>query len=360
VESQFKITLKQGPDERDLGSVSYGQLMREAYPGAVYYHAARTYRSYRILTNQKIIQVRKEKRYTTKPQNIPTLVYPNFTSDNIYRSRKHSELIAVECNLQIQESIVGFKERRGSNEFNCNYPTNQSETGVAFDLPYFTRRYFSTGIILTHPVFNQIGVEVDKIANLAYEACLLTIPFEHRDIGYATDKHRSDRIGINKGDKFIAIYDQTYGSLRLSGRFLEEKVFREVFQVVVENIDNETLNLNRETKEAVKIIRESLDQEGINFSFEDGVVLENTSERVRVICPKSRGINIYRNNEEFLVDKVSFHPSIPNELSYSGRHISNKNATVKERIPVSHLVEIPGESSVGWYDCDSEEIEGCS
>mgnify|MGYP000978814211 FL=1 len=37
VQSQFKVVLKQGGMTESLGSLSYGQLMREAYPGAVYY-----------------------------------------------------------------------------------------------------------------------------------------------------------------------------------------------------------------------------------------------------------------------------------------------------------------------------------
>ena len=37
VDIQFRVEHKKGPQKMFLGSLSYGQLMREAYPGAVYY-----------------------------------------------------------------------------------------------------------------------------------------------------------------------------------------------------------------------------------------------------------------------------------------------------------------------------------
>ena len=75
----------------------------------------------------------------------------------------------------------------------------------------------------------------------------------------------------------------------------------------------------------------------------------------RVIQPGSKGLNIRRNNAEFEVEAVFFHPRIAG-LSYRGRYASSVDDTVKDIIPVSHLVEIPGESEVGLYDYDTGEI----
>jgi DEAD/DEAH box helicase domain-containing protein len=76
VESQFKVELKQGPNLRSLGTLSHGQVMREAYPGAVYY-TGQPFRIYRVLEQAKKIQARSEAHYTTKPTALPTLVFPN-------------------------------------------------------------------------------------------------------------------------------------------------------------------------------------------------------------------------------------------------------------------------------------------
>ncbi|HHU85217.1 MAG TPA: DEAD/DEAH box helicase, partial [Peptococcaceae bacterium] len=87
VESQFRVQLKQGPVQEDKGSLSYSQLLREAYPGAVYYYATQAYRVHTVRLQSRLVYVRPEKRYTTSPKAIPTQVFPNLTSGNIYNAR---------------------------------------------------------------------------------------------------------------------------------------------------------------------------------------------------------------------------------------------------------------------------------
>lgn len=79
--------------------------MREAYPGAIYYYTGRSFRVYRVNVHTKVANVRREKSYSTKPQMLPTLVFPNLTPDNVFKSSSCGELLAVECNLQVRESI---------------------------------------------------------------------------------------------------------------------------------------------------------------------------------------------------------------------------------------------------------------
>jgi len=72
VDAQFQVKHKRGPVEESRGSLSYSQLMREAYPGAVYYYMTKPYRVYRVRTYARLVEVRHEKRYTTKPSMLPT------------------------------------------------------------------------------------------------------------------------------------------------------------------------------------------------------------------------------------------------------------------------------------------------
>jgi len=85
-----------------------------------------------------------------------------------------------------------------------------------------------------------------------------------------------------------------------------------------------------------------------------------TRKYERVILPGSKGLNITKNNEEFEVEAVFFHPSVSG-LSYRGKHISNitkpGKEIVKEIVPIKTLIEIPGESKVGFYNYDTGEIE---
>ena len=360
VDTQFQVEYRKGPEKRFLGSLSYGQLMREAYPGAVYYYTAKPYRVYRIKTHSRLIEVRSEKKYTTTPQMLLTLVFPNFTSGNVYVSQKYGDLIAVECNLQIREAIIGFKERRGPNEINISYPLNPI-SGLYFEQPRFTRNYFTTGVVFAHPTFNNPKVRCDVIANLLYEAFLMVIPFERRDINFANDKFRINLEEIAEGDKFICIYDQTYGSLRLSGRILEKDVFKLIWNKSVELAQNdENLGINLETIEILKQINNHLLLESpINLSFETEQITNlDTNRFIKVIIPGSKGLDVKKDNEEFFVEGVFYSP-IFQGIAYRGKYLSQKNSKhdATTSIPIDRLKEIPGESKIGLYNIETGEIK---
>lgn len=361
VERQFSVELRQGPNHRSLGNISYGQVMREAYPGAVYYYATQPFRVYQILQNSRIIKVRRERRYTTKPQYLPTLIFPNLSKDNVHKGLKFGELSVIECNLQIRESIIGFKERRGLNEKLVSYPTNPFEQSFRFDLPRFTRNYFTTGVIFNHPVFNDELTDCEKIASLIYEILLLLIPFERRDISFAVDKHRISRGIIQEGAKFIAIYDQTYGSLRLSSCLTDENNLRKIFSKLIEII-NEKLELNEEDLKsqnlnAIKILNECVLIEPKILSFDDQILIEENDEKVKIIMPGSKGLNINRANEEFTVKDIFYHPK--EGLCYRGIHISDGDKA-EIIVPRRAIIEIPGESQIGLYNMNTGTIEKLS
>ena len=80
MESTFKVERIQGPNPTALGSLSFAQLMREAYPGAIYYYATVPYRVTRVNLKGRQVQVRREKRYTTRPNRLPDRVFPRMNA----------------------------------------------------------------------------------------------------------------------------------------------------------------------------------------------------------------------------------------------------------------------------------------
>lgn len=362
VELQFQVKQKRGAVEEARGSLSYSQLMREAYPGGVYYYTTRPYRVCRVNIHQRTVEVRQEKKYTTKAQMIPTLVFPNLSEGNIFIGKRFGELISVESPLQIRESIVGYKERRGPNETSFSYPLDP--TGSAyFDLPRFTRNFFTTGVTFTHPAMNRKNVRNELIAQMLFEAFLMVHPFERRDIHFAADRYRVERGPINEGAKFVAIYDQTYGSLRLSSRILEEQTLRGIQEKmnVVMKIRQEEGNLEKDSETAVAIgeILACLDEMPERFSVgKEDTPAGIDSDAVRVILPGSKGLNIRNNNEEFFVEDVFYSPHCKG-LAYRGHNGNGAKAInhdVKTIVALSSLIEIPGESKMGLYNPESGEL----
>ncbi len=366
VESQFKVELKQGPHPESLGSLSFGQLMREAYPGAIYYYATLPYRVYQIFVRSKVVQVRKDKKYTTRPQKLPTGVFPDLTDENVFNASLFNHLTVIECNLLIRESINGLKERRGQNENSYNYPLSASKIGVYFDLAYFTRNYFTTGVIITHPALDKTNVNCQLLAELIYEAFLILVPFERRDISFATDKHKVAREPfIAKGSKFIAIYDQTYGSLRLSGRVLDENVLSDTLQKTRQLAENqEIFPVNPETINAINELLDASLQKATPLQFEDDSIegLQGNEDYIKIIMEGSKGLNTKRNDEIFEVEKIFVSPR--KGLCYRGVTASHKGLVdsrkatqITDILSVEDVIEIPGESEIGYYNLDTGEVK---
>jgi len=357
VESQFRIELKQGPETRSLGSLSYSQLMREAYPGAVYYYTTQPFRVYKVSNGSRTVFVRREKRYTTRPQMLPTLVFPNLAKDSVYRSRRHGDAILIECDLQIRESVVGFKERRGSSEFLSEYPLDGAQTGIYFNLERFSRNFFTTGVVVAHPALDREGASCEAIAGLLFEAFLAVIPFERQDVSFAVDKLRADRASLNAGSRFIAIYDQTYGSLRLSGRLMDGDTFVRVLEEALALSRQPGAGLSPTGVQALEAIRRCCHVEACEIPLDASASLDGLPEKcVPVIMPGSKGLNTLHNNEEFTVEAVFFSPAVGG-LAYRGRNISSWRETEKDIIPVGALAEIPGESVWGLYNLETGELD---
>jgi DEAD/DEAH box helicase domain-containing protein len=340
--------------EIGLGSLSLSQVLREAYPGAVYYYATNPYRVVSVSTRRRTVSVRREKRYTTTPRWLPTTVYPNLNDGNVHAAWASGDLALVECSLQVREQIIGYTERRGSSEFAIDYPTDD-DSGIAFRQRRFARNYFTTGVVLRHPAMDDMDADtVNGLASLVYEAFLDTKAFERHDLGMAADRMRATWEPLNQGNRFIAVYDSTYGSLRLSGRLAEDGALIAILDHAMAIAQHEE---NSESlSHAIRVLRDELDTSRRRLTFDDdaGSALTSDSERVVVIAPGSVATNIHRDNQEFQVQDVFYSPQ---GLRYRGVHsdaeFSDGTTIVLEP---SSLDPIPGVTRHALYDLNLGDI----
>ncbi|MGI5829370.1 MAG: DEAD/DEAH box helicase [Bradymonadia bacterium] len=364
IDVQYKVECRQGPHLRNLGSLGYSQVMREAYPGAVYYYQTQTFRIFRLNTYKHLIEVRPEKKYTTKPTLLPTLIFPNLSEGNVIQCRQYGDLTIVECNLQIRESIAGFIETRGRNELDVSYPLDKS-LGLYFDIPRFTRNYFTTGVIINYPLLNR-GVKCPLLSEILYEAFFMVIPFERQDISYGSDKHRADREEFRKGSKFISIFDQTYGSLRLTSRFLEHDVIEKAFMFAIDIAENDPrFSSFQEEINALRSMKAELNNPVKDVLLAKQNQVQGDENHKMVILPGSVGLDTRGGrNEEFFIESIFYSPTYG--LSYKGRHLSKTSKRMTTEtwkagvpifiVPVESLQEIPGESKMGLYDLETGDI----
>lgn len=360
---QFKVEYRQGPNVHALGSLSQAQVMREAYPGAVYYYQTRAYRVVSIKRQQRLISVRPEKRYFTSPVTLPILILPNLTGDNVFQAHRYQELTIVECALQVAEAVVGFKERRGNTEINVSYPLDAS-LGLFYDGAKYARYAFTSGVVFTHPALKREHVKSGLIAELIDEAFLMSLPFERQDINAGADKHRATREPVVEGERFVCIYDQTYGSLRLTSHLMKTDVIRDVFAKAIDIAKNDpNFLLNIETLAALQEMADCVLGEPALVGKTDGV-MPSTEKYVPVILPGSIGIDTQKDNEEFEVEGVFYSP-VFSAVAYRGQYTSVKRkaqlvtathsaSTIIVR--ADHICLLDGESQTGYFNLESGEI----
>ncbi|MCO5296818.1 MAG: DEAD/DEAH box helicase [Fimbriimonadaceae bacterium] len=355
VESSFKIICKNGPEEFSLGSLSYSQCLREAYPGAVYRYATRAFRVYQVNLRSKEVRVRKERNYVSKPCVLPTLVFPNLSHGNIFQRIRIGELVAVECNLQVREWLNGFTERRGNTEFTVTYPHINAK--IAFTYPHstFVRNYFTSGLVFFHPCMMEEGVSRDLLTMLLLESFLLVVPFERSDISAASDKLRTDWEDTPKESRFVSIYDSTYGSLHLSGRLLEEGTLRLALHKLLELADQP--EVDAVTRHAARTLAGLADEPiQVTSSSLDYVPTGGDESSVCVIMPGSVGLHLTNNNEVFEVERVYWNP-MENGLFYRGRLDTMLNQDDHLLTPVERVQPIPGESQLGTYNLETGDLQ---
>jgi DEAD/DEAH box helicase domain-containing protein len=344
--------MRRGGELLNLGSVSYSQLMREAYPGAVYYYTARPYRVAQIRLDAKAISVRREKAFHTKPARIPTLVYPNLQPGAIYSGAQHGDLDVIESDVQIREALTGYSERRGPNELHTTYPTDSQQTGILWPQSYFSRTFFTSAVTITHPTLDGDAATAQSVANYLYEAFLMAVPVERRDIGVAIDRHRSSRGPVREGARFIALYDQTYGSLRVSGKVLEDALLPDVLAAALALCkEDPEANCSGAACDVLHELARAVEKPAGPQWWSDAPQV-SIGEGLRVIMPGSVGLQTLHGNREFYVEGVFLHPT---GLRYRGHHEETRH-NVYELIPVDQLAALQGESRMGTYNLETGEL----
>ena len=358
VESQFNVELKQGPHLEALGSMSYSQLLREAYPGAVYRYLTRAYRITRVDVRGRKARAREEKNFFTRPQMLPTNIFPDLTGEEIYRSVQRGALIAIECNAQVRQALCGYRERRGPNQFDIAYPTD-GKGGIYFTQPYFSRTFFTSIALVAHPALAQTGVNGQAIAEALFEAFMVLVPFERRDLDWAADKFRTEHGELlPKDSRFLALHDQTYGSLRLTGRLLDEELLPQSLAVALEIADEDDIPaLDPLSRDCLALLAEEAKEPAVDLvlDFDDRLAAPSEGSRVSVIRPGGVGSNVLRGNEEFSVISVFFNP-MTNQLSYRGITASNTRAGMRDVLPIDKVIPIPGQTELGTYDMEIGEF----
>ncbi len=215
-EVNFKIKMNSSGDS--FGEVSQLQALRECYPGATYLHLAKTYEVAAWHTNsfESFIRVKRGTPGRSTQPRIKTWINAGLTAADAQENhviRSENGFLA-ECQMQITEKVEGYIDGR-INQFRPYQELQQCNPNMRAR----SRNFRTSGVVLCieHDWFR--GPVKQAFAARLWEVFVREYSVAPQDIGSAASNisvRSSNGRGVKGG--CIAIYDETYGSLRLTER----------------------------------------------------------------------------------------------------------------------------------------------
>ena len=344
---QYKAYERNNPDQ-GLGELNMQNVLREAYPEAVYIYLRIPRRVVKVdkMKHEIILErLRGNQSVSTKPRT-GVLVTPQ-KSSQIHGHIRFGQLHVMNLGLSEFTTIKGYKEyirfaNGGAIENIKDYP------GDYWKQNSFNHTMLTEGVIITHPLMTS-KIQRSLVAHLLYEVFLSSSAFERSDIEYCSGTLNTD-IGIIKANtSFITIYDKIIGGLNITSRLMDPFELKRGFAMMVDLIDNGLeqdilgVALNQSTKDA------------IHKMFDD--ICGNKPEEVGLVAISE--YHIARNSEAYYLPDPSdadkkeqttidmvYLDNKNNEITYD---VITPDGTLITNVPEAQVLPISGISYKGRF-----------
>ncbi|MDD5037018.1 MAG: DEAD/DEAH box helicase [Methylococcaceae bacterium] len=212
IEKSYKVVCRSMPG-RPLGNLNYAQVLQEAFPGAIYRYLAHPFRVVQVNHQKAEIQVIQAKRGISTLALIQTKVFPQFATPPLYH-RGDERNFVIETKLQVSERVLGFNEQIGRSQIEHRYGV-----GSSFSQRPLTRFIETTGVCF---YFADEELQREALAPYIALAFCTLCGIQQRDIGHGGFYSPISPCGEEGGCRGFAIFDTTYGSLRLTRHLIEK------------------------------------------------------------------------------------------------------------------------------------------
>jgi DEAD/DEAH box helicase domain-containing protein len=193
------------PSRDKLGNLTLTQVLREGYPGAVYYYMAKPYRVVAMYARKGLLEVRREKYLSTSPI-AQAKVFPQFGGGNL-RLMTSEHGFAAEVELQVSERVLGFVQQRGRVKGEHRYGP-----GSPFAQRELNRFFQTTGVCWW---FDGLPLLSQEATDSIVEAFCAEYSVSERDLGVGLFFSKTSPLRPERCEGWC-VYDATQGSLRLT------------------------------------------------------------------------------------------------------------------------------------------------
>lgn len=270
VERNYQVALGEG----NMGSLTYSQVLREGYPGAIYRYLAKPYRVNRIMHGAGQISVRATRTIARTTAKTQKAVFPSFPDP--YVLLKSDSAFVCESNIQVSERVVGFRETIGRRLIRDeNYGTDSSYSQTPLN-----RFLHTTGVTFSFPE----EIMRDHVGRYVCDAFCAICQIREGDVGWGSFFGNSSPLGAGRPVRGFSIYDSAFGSMRLTKQIplrLEE-IFDEAGRLAEKNDAPAIARSILEMKKEIPLLHEASGQSEYPEESPEG---SDENEWVRVVAP---------------------------------------------------------------------------
>lgn len=355
-EVNFKIA--RGENIDTFGEANESQALRECYPGATYLHMGRAYEvvSWNTSAFQPYIKVKPaHPGRNTKPRMKTWINTGIMPVDLMERHLMMGDAgFLAECQMQITEKVEGYVDQAGT--FHPYQELRQRNPNMR---PR-QRNFRTSGVLLCvkGDWFKSSGVK-QHLSDWILSIFCREYSVLPQDIGSAATNIsvRTMEGGGIRGDCLV-LFDQTYGSLRLTERlFLNFDLILRRLRVSAESEDEEErMRLLWYVDELEAMYSGLMDFQDYGMNLEDEL---QPPSCINVFMPGS--VVYYRERGKIGTDVEVIQPTWMNgQLMYQVKSISKRQgaAAIKRWVTASAL-EPPADADIwryGWWNAETEEF----
>lgn len=270
VEKNYQVALAGG----NMGSLTYSQVLREGYPGAIYRYLARPYRVNRIMHGAGQISVRATRTIARTTAKTQKAVFPSFPDS--YVLLKSDSAFVCESNIQVSERVVGFRETIGRKVIRDeNYGTASSYSQTPLN-----RFLHTTGVTFSFPE----EIMRDHVGRYVCDAFCAICQIREGDVGWGSFFGNSSPLGVGRPVRGFSIYDSAFGSMRLTKQIPSrlEEIFDEAGRLAEKNDAPAIARSILEMKTEIPLLHEATGQSEYTEESSEG---NDENEWVRVVAP---------------------------------------------------------------------------
>ena len=362
-EVNFKIKMHVNSGD-SLGEVNQLQALRECYAGGTYLHLAKAYRVAAWYTNRfdPFILVKPAKSTRRTRPRITTWINTGITSTEVQEGHlsvsEHGFL--AECLMQITQRVEGYIDEH-TGDFH-SYKDLQKRNP---NLRARSRNFRTTGVVLC---INQEWFKNSKLkmafVNKLREVFVREYSVAPQDVGSAASNisvRKLDGGGIHGG--CVAVFDEIYGSLRLTERLYED--FKHILERLLVAVKADSIE-EREDADFEDVVTQIKDE---TSAFTGGTIQEIITDAPtsyeQVFKPRSRVC--YRQAGALAVDVEIIQPTTMDGcLMYQIKITSKPHHRPVRRWVAATAIEPSADADAweyAWWNRETEiyedPTEGC-